>query len=101
MAEKRRDISLKCCKILESCEDRGEDDNTCHDSSVVRYEINKTWSWVDVYLFSLECPVLNASLQSLLHSMSFRHLTNYCMTKTEVEKAKVNKMICLIQGRLF
>jgi hypothetical protein len=28
IAEKRRDISLKCCKILESCEHRGEDDST-------------------------------------------------------------------------
>jgi hypothetical protein len=30
MAEERKGISLKCCKILESCEDMGEDDNTHH-----------------------------------------------------------------------
>jgi hypothetical protein len=35
MAEKRKDVSLKCYKILESCEDRGDDYNTCHDCYMV------------------------------------------------------------------
>jgi hypothetical protein len=101
MAESRKDISLKCCKKIESCEDRGEDDNTRHDCYMVKYDINKTQLWVDAYVFSLECPVLEASIENLLHNMSFHHLTYYCMTRTEVEKGKVNKMLYLIQGRLF
>jgi hypothetical protein len=101
MAEERKGISLKCCKIVESCKDRGEDDNTCHNCYVVWYEIIKTRSWVSTFALSLECPVLNASIESFLHIMSFDHHTNYFMTMTEVEKAKVNKMLYLIQERLF
>jgi hypothetical protein len=101
MAEKRKIISFKCCKILKSCEDRGEDVNSCHDCYMVWYDIIKTRSWVDAYVFSVEYPVLNAIIENLLHNLSFRHLANYCMTRTEVEKAKVSKMLYLIQGRFF
>jgi hypothetical protein len=30
LAEKKNSISLKCCKMLESCEDSGVDDNARH-----------------------------------------------------------------------
>jgi hypothetical protein len=99
MAEKRKDASLKCCKILKSCEDREEDDNICHDCYMVWYGIIKTLPWVDSYVLSLQCSVLNASIDNLSLHMSFRHLTHYSTTRTEVEKAKVYKMLYLIQGR--
>jgi hypothetical protein len=63
MAEERKDIPLKWCKIVESCEDREYDDNTCHICYVVRYDINKTRSCVDAYVFSIEYIVLNASIE--------------------------------------
>jgi hypothetical protein len=64
MAEKIKDISLKRCKILKSCEDRGEDDNTFHDCYMVWYDIIKTRSWMDAYVFSLGCSVLNTSIKT-------------------------------------
>jgi hypothetical protein len=89
MAEEGKGIYLKCCKILESCEERGEDDNTFHSCDVVWYDINKVRSWVDAFSLCVDCPVLNASMEILLHNISFCHITHYCMTRTEVEKAKV------------
>jgi hypothetical protein len=101
MAEERKDINLKCCKMLESCKDRGEDDNICYDCYVIWNDIIKTLSLVHSYVISLECPELNASIEDILQNISFRHLTNYCIIRTEIKKAKVNKMLCFIQGRLF
>ena len=52
-------ISLKCCKILEKCEDKGEDGNTSHNCLVVCFDTNKARSWMDAFMTGHHRPVLH------------------------------------------
>ena len=59
-------------------------------------DINKSRSWVNFFALSLSNPIPIISFarnNNLLHKMPFRHLTQYCKTKTAIEMAKVNKTL--------
>ena len=88
-------------KSRKCSEDRGEDSNINHNCLVGSSDIHKTRLHVDAFVNGHHSPLLHTSTESIMNKMSFRHLTHYCMRKTEVKKAKVNKLLYLIQGRLF
>ena len=94
MAEESEDTSWEYSRMLEYHEDRGRNDGH-HVNCLVEWKnINKTQSWVNFFTLSLSNPtpiISFASGNSLLHKMSFRHLVQYCMSKTELEIAEVYK----------
>ena len=87
-AEEDRENSWKCSKILKQFEDRGEDGNIQHNLLVEWNDIDKTRSRVNFFALSLRNPIPIISFarnNNLLHKMPFRHLTQYCKTKTAIE----------------
>ena len=99
--EKKYETRPKSSRILECCVDRGEDSNINHNCIVGSSHIHKTRLCVVAFVNGHHNPLSQASTESIMNKMSFRHLTHYCMRRTEVKKAKVNKMLYLIQGRVF
>ena len=96
MAEESEDTSWECSRMLEYYEDRGGNEGHHLNCLVEWRNINKTQSCVNFFALSLNNPtpiISFARSNNLLPKMPFCHLVQYCMSKTELEKARVYKSI--------
>ena len=94
MAEDDRDTTRQCYKVLEYHHDKGANDGNQHNCLVEWKNINKTQSWANFFALSLNDPtpiIAFARKNNVLHKMPFRHLVEYCKSKTDVEIARVQK----------
>jgi hypothetical protein len=98
MVEEDNDKSWQCSRMLEYNEDRkasGEHQLNC----LVGWKtINKTQSWVNFSAMSLNNPtsiIAFAIAISVLNKMPYCHLLQYCKSKTEVEIARIQKMLTI------
>jgi hypothetical protein len=92
--EEDQDKAWECTKVLKYCEEIGMNTSTNYKCLVEWNDINKSQSWVNLFVLSLSdpTPVISfARNQNLLSRMPFCHLIWYCKTKTPMEITTVQK----------
>jgi hypothetical protein len=93
--EKDKDMSWECYKIINYCKEKGDVISSNHMCLVEWNDINKTKSWVNYFGLSISNPkpiISFARNNNLLDKMPFCHLTQYCMSNTAVDIARILKV---------
>jgi hypothetical protein len=91
------DMSWECHKVVDYFKEKGDDHSSNHKCLVEWNDINKTKSWVNYDFIVLNLsnlkPIISFTRNnSLLHKMSFCHLTQYCRSNMAVDIARILKV---------
>jgi hypothetical protein len=90
MAEESKDTSWECSKMFEYHEYREGNDGYYLNCLVEWRNIDKIQSWMNFLALSLRNPttiIYFARSNNILLKMPLLHPDQYCMSKTELEKA--------------
>ena len=88
-------MTWECSKVLEYCEERGEDSSKNHECLVECNDIKKSQSWGSFFAVSLSntTPVIPfARNYNFMYKMPFYHHINYCKSKSSVDIAGTKKV---------
>ena len=95
MAENENDMSWKCSKGLDYCEEREADCTKNHICLVEWKDINKSQSWVNFFALSLSNPTPRISFarnNNFINNMPFCHLIKHYKSKSSVDISGTQKV---------
>jgi hypothetical protein len=93
--EEDNDMSWECQKVVDYCKEKGDVNSSNHKCLVEWNDINKTKLLVNYFTLNLSNPkpiISFARNNNILDKMTFCHLTQYCMSNTDVDIPRILKI---------